>query len=92
MTCVDAENRPVAQGSGPVFVPPHVEAMGSLNKVARLADALQAVDIKLAWAIKNSRDCCLPGLEQSLLDLQRQLDGLVARLQPAVLFQHQPSV
>lgn len=69
-----------------VQVSAHVEAMEALARLARLADALSAADAKLCWAIKNSRECGLSDLEQGLLALQVQFDGLVARLQPAVAF------
>ena len=66
--------------------------MEQLLRTARLADALSAVDSKLCWAIKNSRDCDLPELEAGLLHVQAQFDVLVARLQPALLCQAQQPV
>lgn len=79
-----------ARGTAPAF--PHVESMERLLRLARLAEALQAMDSKLCWAVKNSRECGLTEMEQGLMGLQQQFDGLVARLQPAVFFKPQEPV
>lgn len=81
---------PSARGTATAF--PHVESMERLLRLARLAEALQAMDSKLCWAVKNSRECGLAEMEQGLLALQQQFDGLVARLQPAVFFKPQEPV
>lgn len=57
-----------------------------------LGGSLSAAHAHLCFAIKKSRESGLGELEGGLTSLQTELEGLIARLQPALLFQAQQPV
>jgi len=66
--------------------PGYSVAFDALRNVAHLGKALHAMHACSCTAIKKSRDCGLPELEAGLTGMQNELESLIARLQPAVLF------
>lgn len=72
--------------TGQAQLPGYVQSFEGLRNVAHLGKALHAMHACSCTAIKKSRDCGLPELEAGLTGLQNELEGLIARLQPAVLF------
>lgn len=66
--------------------PGYAQSFDALRNVAYLGESLRAVHTYSGAAIKKSRDCGLPKLEAELIRIQAELEGLIARLRPAVFY------
>lgn len=73
-------------------VPSCQQVLDQLGVVGGLGGSLSAAHAHLCFAIKKSRESGLGELEGGLTGLQTELEGLIARLQPTLLFQAQQPV
>lgn len=76
-----------AAATGQPPLPGYVQSFDGLRNVAHLGKALHAMHACSCTAIKKSRDCGLPELEAGLTGIQVELEGLIARLRPAVFYE-----
>lgn len=72
--------------------PTYHQVLKQMGAAGGLGDSLSAAHTHLCFAIKKSREGGLCELEGRLIGLQTELEGLIARLQPTLLFQAQQPV